>query len=63
LNRLHLNDGVVQTLAQHDLSPGAYRQLRLYVDHARLVLVNGNEYTTEAGNLANSTASRCDNSS
>jgi hypothetical protein len=51
LNLLHLNDGVVQTLAQHDLPPGAYRQLRLYVAHARLVLVNGNVYTTEAGNL------------
>jgi hypothetical protein len=51
MNLLHLNNGVVQTLAQHDLPAGSYRQLRLYVDHARLVLVNGNVYTTEAGNL------------
>jgi hypothetical protein len=51
MDLLHLNDGVVQTLAQHPLPAGSYAQLRLFVDHARLVLVNGNVYTTEAGNL------------
>lgn len=51
MDLLHLNNGVVQTLAQHDLPAGSYKQLRLYVAHARLVLVNGNVYTTEAGNL------------
>ena len=51
MNLLQLNNGVVQTLAQRDLPAGSYRQLRLYVDRARLVLVNGNVYTSEAGNL------------
>jgi hypothetical protein len=51
MDLLHLNNGVVQTLAQQELPAGSYRQLRLYVDHARLVLVNANVYTSEGGTL------------
>jgi len=51
MDLLHLNNGVVQSLAQAELPAGDYRQLRLYVDHARIVLVNGNVYTTEGGTL------------
>jgi hypothetical protein len=51
MNLLQLNNGVVQTLVQEDLPAGSYRQLRLFVDRARLVLVNGNVYTTDDGTL------------
>jgi hypothetical protein len=48
---MELNNGVVQTLAEVDIPAGSYRQLRLFVERARLVLVNGNVYTSESGTL------------
>jgi hypothetical protein len=52
LDLLHLENGVVETLAQADVPAGNYRQLRLFVDHGSLTLVNGHVYTTVAGTLS-----------
>ena len=42
-----LVDGVTQSLGEHELAPGTYRQIRLRVSHASLELVNGNVYSTD----------------
>lgn len=42
-----LQNGATMPLAQADLPVGTYRQFRLHVTSARLVLINGNVYTTE----------------
>jgi len=46
-----LRNGVVQTLPEGAAPAGNYRQFRLRVVGARLVLVNGNVYTTEDGTI------------
>ena len=51
LDLLHLQNGVVASLAQGEIPTGDYRQVRVYVDSGSLRLVNGNEYSTAAGNL------------
>jgi len=51
LDLLALRDGVTQQLVQNDLPAGTYRQLRLHVTAARLVLTNGNVYTTDDGTI------------
>jgi hypothetical protein len=42
-----LRDGVSQSLGEHTMPSGTYRQIRLRVAHATLTLVNGNFYTTD----------------
>ena len=51
LDLLALRNGVTRALVTHDLPRGEYRQLRLRVTSARLVLVNGNVYTSEDGTI------------
>lgn len=52
LDLLALRNGVTRALVtQHDLPAGDYRQLRLRVVDARLVLTNGNVYTTDDGTI------------
>ena len=51
LDLLSLRNGVTRALATHDVPAGDYRQLRIRVVAARLVLVNGNVYTTEDGTI------------
>lgn len=51
LDVFHLRDGVTQHVDLSDLPVGSYRQLRLRVSDARLVLTNGNVYTTEDGTI------------
>ncbi|HUR29710.1 MAG TPA: DUF4382 domain-containing protein [Planctomycetota bacterium] len=48
---LALSNGVVQQLANAPLPVGTYHQVRLIVSDARLVLTNGNVFTTANGNL------------
>jgi hypothetical protein len=48
---LTLSNGVVQQLADAELPVGSYHQVRLVVTDARLVLTNGNVYSTANGNL------------
>ncbi|HEV8114573.1 MAG TPA: DUF4382 domain-containing protein [Planctomycetota bacterium] len=51
LDLFNLRDGVTQHVDLSVLPVGDYRQLRLHVSAARLVLVNGNVYTTEDGTI------------
>lgn len=51
IDLLHLRNGVTRSLLVADLPPGSYHQLRLRVASGYLKLVNGNEYSTAAGNL------------
>jgi Domain of unknown function (DUF4382) len=46
LDLFHLRDGLTQHVGQSTLPVGSYRQLRLRVTDATLVLTNGNSYTT-----------------
>jgi hypothetical protein len=50
-NLLELHNGVKRVLLHADLEPASYANLRLHVSSAYLKLVNGNEYSTELGNL------------
>ena len=47
IDLFHLRDGVTMELADSPLPAGSYRQFRLHVTSARLVLTNGNVYTTD----------------
>ena len=51
LDLLSLRDGVTQDLGDFTLPAGTYRQFRLHVTSARLVLTNGNTFTTEDDTL------------
>jgi hypothetical protein len=51
LDLLALRNGVTRALVTHELPRGEYRQLRLHVTSARLVLVNGNVYSSEDGTI------------
>jgi hypothetical protein len=51
VNLLALHDGITTELAHANLPTGTYRQIRLHVIAAELTLVNGNTYSTTAGNL------------
>jgi hypothetical protein len=51
LDLLALRNGVTRALVTHELPRGEYRQLRLRVTSARLVLTNGNVYTSEDGTI------------
>jgi len=51
MDLLNLRNGVVQPLGQVDLPIGFYDEVRLIFSSAQLKLVNGNEYSTAAGNL------------
>ena len=51
LDLLELRNGVKRTLLHADLDAGLYSQLRMHVASAYLRLTNGNEYSTELGNL------------
>jgi hypothetical protein len=46
-----LRNGITQTLADSTIPSGSYRQFRLHVTDARLVLTNGNVYTTADGTI------------
>jgi len=47
IDLFHLRDGLTAELAESLLPADSYRQIRLHVTAARLVLTNGNVYTTE----------------
>ncbi len=51
LDLLELRNGVKRVLLRVDVDAGLYSQLRLHVSSAYLRLINGNEYSTELGNL------------
>jgi hypothetical protein len=51
VNLLSLHDGVTTELVHANLATGTYRQIRIHVIAAELSLVNGNTYSTSAGNL------------
>jgi hypothetical protein len=51
LDLFNLRDGVTQHVDMSVLPVGTYRQLRLRVSDARLVLINGNVYTTDDGTI------------
>jgi hypothetical protein len=51
LDLFHLRDGLTQHVDLSELPVGSYRQLRFHVDDARLVLTNGNVYTTVDGTI------------
>ena len=47
IDLFHLRDGLTVEIGQTQLPAGSYRQVRLHVIAARLVLTNGNVYTTD----------------
>jgi hypothetical protein len=51
LSLLDLCNGVTRALVSAEVPAASYRQIRLHVSRASLRLVNGNEYSTEAGTL------------
>ena len=51
LDLFHLRDGLTQHVDLSELPVGSYRQLRFHVSDARLVLTNGNVYTTVDGTI------------
>lgn len=51
LDLFHLRDGITQLLNQSTLPAGSYRQMRLRITDAALVLVNGNSYSVADGTI------------
>jgi hypothetical protein len=51
VNLRSLNNGIVKQLADAQLPVGSYHQVRLIITGARLVLTNGNVYSTAAGTI------------
>jgi hypothetical protein len=51
IDLLHLRNGVTQLLVTDDLPAGKYDQIRLVVSAAHLSLIDGDEFSTDLGNL------------
>jgi hypothetical protein len=51
IDLLHLRNGITQQLVSGDLPAGKYDQIRLVVSAAHLSLLDGDEFSTDLGNL------------